>query len=58
MKIYLASVAPGTEGGTTGLSLSCPRRLLSYWQILKNEFGAKGLFLTIKENHDAKRKPT
>ena len=51
MKIYLASVAPGTEGTEAiPILLPCPPlRLLSYHHIVKNMFGTKIVFQAIKQ---------
>lgn len=47
MKIYLASTAPGNEGG--GYMITTPNRLLSYYHVLKKEFYVDEVFDLIIE---------
>jgi len=48
MKIYLASTAPGNEGGKGLLSLSIPKRLLSYHHIAHKILVSHIIFEAIK----------
>lgn len=55
MKIYLASTAPSHDG--PGYMIPTPRRLLSYFYILKNGMNSEDVFKVIKAQRK-KRKRT
>jgi hypothetical protein len=56
MKIYLASTAPGHEGGADLPALKINKRLLSYHHILGNNFGSTIVFnALIGEEHAVKK---
>ena len=58
MKIYLATTAPGNEQWRERGMMDIPRRLLSYYHILKNQFECRDVMkIIIKEKQNAKSRP-
>jgi len=49
MKIYLATTAPGNEAWRERGMLNIPRRLLSYYHIIKKQFECDHVFKTVQK---------